>query len=71
MDSILKEAEKRFKKGDLFLTATGKVKAPLVVNELLIANNYPNMIVNEDGGVIYMEDEDGNPVWAEKVTKNN
>lgn len=60
MSALLKEARKRFKKGDLFLTATGNIKTPLVIHELKEAENYPNMIMNNSengGGVIYMQDE--------------
>lgn len=67
MNSLLSEAKKRFKKGDLFITATKKVKVPMVITELMVAVNFPNTIVNEAGGVVYMEDEDGNKIWAEHV----
>lgn len=79
MSTLLNEAKKRFKKGDLFLSATGNIKSPLVVSGLLVADNYPETIVNENGGVIATtmeyEDEEGNLssklFWATKVTKTN
>jgi hypothetical protein len=79
MNTLLNIAKKKFKKGDLFLTATGKVKAPLVVGNLIVAENYPEMIVNENGGVIVfredLEDEEGNTtsefIWAKKLIKEN
>lgn len=77
MNTLLNEAKKKFKKGDLFLTATGKITAPLVVGNLVVAENYPETIVNENGGVIVYreeyEDEDKNLtselIWATKITK--
>lgn len=75
MSTVLKEAQKRFKKGDLFISATGNLSTPLVVNELKVSENYPNTISNESGGIIYMEEvfenEHGQPeivkLWAKKV----
>lgn len=75
MSKILKEAQKKFKKGDLFISATGNIKSPLVVNELKASALYPNSIFNESGGVIYMEEEIENEdgvvevvkTWAKKV----
>lgn len=75
MSKILKKAQKKFKKGDLFISATGNIKSPLVVNELKASALYPNSIFNESGGVIYMEEEIENEdgvvevvkTWAKKV----
>ncbi len=77
METLLSIAKKKFKKGDLFLSATGKIKAPLVIGTLLVAENYPETIINENGGVIVyrdeFEDEEGNLtsefVWAKKIIK--
>lgn len=69
MNTLLAEAKKKFKKGDLFLSATKNIKTPLMVNLLLVSENYENTIVNENGGVIVTEDEDGKLVWAEKFVK--
>jgi len=69
MNKLLKEAKEKFKKGDLFLTATGNIKSPMMVSLLIVSENYPNTIVNENGGVIVTEDEDGKQTWATKVTK--
>lgn len=78
MNTLLNEAKKKFKNGDLFLSATKAVKSPLRVGTLLVAENYPETIINSEGGVIVFTeesfDEEGNStskkVWAEKVTKN-
>ncbi len=70
MNTLLAQAKSRFKKGDLFLTATKNIKTPLLVNLLLVSENYPNTIVNENGGVIVTENENGEMIWAEKVNKN-
>lgn len=65
---LLKEAKAKFKKGNLFISASGNLKSPLLVDELKISEIYPNTIVNESGGVICMPDEDtGNIVWAKKI----
>ena len=77
METLLSIAKKKFKKGDLFLTATGSIKTPLIVSNLLVAENYPETIVNENGGIIVttleFEDENGklssNVVWAKKIEK--
>lgn len=68
MNTLLSEAKKRFKKGDLFITATKSVNSPLKVNELVLAVNYPNQVNNENGGIIVYKDEFTNElVWATKV----
>ncbi len=68
--TLLNEARKRFKKGDLFITATKNIKVPMVVNTLLMSENYPNQVNNENGGVLVYKDEDtGELVWAEKLEK--
>lgn len=70
MNTLLNTAKNKFKKGDLFLSATGNIKAPLVVNNLLVAQNYPSTIVNENGGVIVFTDEiTGELVWAKEIVK--
>lgn len=65
---LLKEAKGKFKKGDLFISASGVLKSALTVNELKISEIYPDTIVNEAGGVICQPDEvTGEIVWAKKV----
>jgi hypothetical protein len=70
MSSLLKEAKEKFKKGDLFLSATGSIKSPMRVNELKVSLIHSNTIFNESGGVIVMEEEfeDENGVVEKKIT---
>ena len=67
--NLLSEAKKRFKKGDLFISATGNLKNPLPVNQLIVSENYEDTISNELGGIICTPDEDGNIIWAKKLEK--
>ncbi len=68
--NLLKEAKKRFEKGDLFLSATGNIKTPVTINEIKVSMVYADTIVNEGGGVICMpHEETGAIVWAQKVEK--
>ena len=66
MSKLLSEAKKRFKKGDLFLSATGNLINPIPVGKLLVSEIYEDTISNESGGIICMPDENGNIVWAKK-----
>lgn len=66
MKDLLKTAEKNYKEGEYFLSATKNVKAPIKVTFLKISENYPNCIVNSEGGVI-CEKIGEEVVWAEKV----
>jgi hypothetical protein len=66
--NLLKEAKAKYKKGDLILSATGRVKAPIKVNEIKLSEISVDTVVNDNGGIICMPDEDtGEIVWAEKL----
>jgi hypothetical protein len=60
MEQLLKDAEERYPYGTYFLSASGKLKSPLKVTKLKIAENYKNTIVETEGGIIYT-----NGKWAD------
>jgi hypothetical protein len=64
MEKILKQAKEEYQWGSYFYSTTGKIKSPIRVTELKISDNYPNMIVEIEGGVVY-----DNGVWAKKYKK--
>lgn len=71
MNTLLKQAKERYPKGTMFLSATGNLKKPMLVNQLIVSENYTDTISNENGGIICMPDEDsGDIIWAEKVLKD-
>ena len=61
MEKILKQAREEYEWGSYFYTTTGAIKSPMKVTDLKISNNYPNSIVDSEGGVVY-----DNGVWAKK-----
>lgn len=68
--NLLKEAKAKYKKNDLFLSATGRVKAPIKVNEIKLSEISVDTIVNDNGGVLCFPDETtGEIIWAEIVGK--
>lgn len=67
--NLLKEAKKRFERGDLFLSATGNIKAPITISELKVSTVYLDTIINEGGGIICMPNDSGTIVWASKIDK--
>lgn len=67
--SLLSQARANYPKGTLFYTATGNIKTPFGASYLLLSEDYCNTILNESGGVIVLENDKGELVWAEKVNK--
>ncbi len=61
-DTLLQQAQERYKRGDQFLSATGNLKKPLTVTTPKMSEIYKNTIVDSDAGVLYTEG-----VWAKIV----
>ncbi|HSE99796.1 MAG TPA: hypothetical protein VLA48_02780 [Nitrososphaeraceae archaeon] len=67
MRDILQQIKQMFKSGDLFYSASNLLSSPLRVGLIKISENYPNMIISDNGGILAIVEEDGEIIYAKKV----
>lgn len=67
MKELLQQIKQTFKTGDLFYSASNLLSSPLKVGLIKISENYPNMIISDNGGILAIVEEDGEVIYAKKV----